>query len=161
MNLTLIFVILVFLCNLIKGCRKGAAKEISTLIALIVTFFVLCLMIMLFTSFKAGEMTNTFYTIILLIILGLVYGVIKMVLKSVKAISELPFLRFFDKVLGMVIGILETVVFVWILFSLCAANFFGPVSMLVMNDIQNSTILTTIYEYNFLHNISGIAEILV
>lgn len=149
MNYTFIVVILIFVLNLIRGFRKGMAKEISNLIALFVSFCVLSLCIMLFSSFKAGETTNTFYSIVLLVVLGIVYGIIKILLKSAKAISKLPFLHFLDKLLGTVVGVLETIIITWIVFSLCVSRFFGPISVLIIEDIKESTFLTALYQYNF------------
>ncbi len=149
MNYTLIIVILLLILNFIHGYRKGMANEISNLIALVVAFFVLSLFIMLFSSFQAGEAANTIYSIILLVILGIVYGLIKILLKSAKAISKLPFLHFIDKMLGALVGVIESVLIIWILFSLCVNRFFGPLSVFVIEDIKESTFLTMIYQYNF------------
>ena len=68
MNLTLIVVLLLTIYMMIKGYRKGFTKELSGLVALIAAFFVLALAIMLFSSFSQGEVTNTVYSVILLVL---------------------------------------------------------------------------------------------
>lgn len=152
MNITLILVIIIFILKIAGGYKRGMAKEVSGLVALAVTFLALSLVIMLFSSFEAGETTNTFYSIILLVFLGIVYGVVKLFLKSARAVSQLPILSFLDHVFGIVIGGLKAVLLIWILFMLCAGNYLGPVTTIMQMDIQESTFLKLIYSYNiFLH----------
>lgn len=148
MNITLILVIIIFILKITGGYKRGMAKEISGLVALVMTLLTLALVIMLFSSFEAGETTNTFYSLLLLVILGIVYGVVKLLLKSARAVSHLPILSFFDHVLGMATGIIKAVLLIWILFMLCAGNYLGPVTSIIRDDIQSSTFLKLIYSYN-------------
>ncbi len=149
MNITLIIIILLFLANFFGGLKRGMAKEISNFIALIVTFLSLALFVMLFSSFQAGEGVNTIYTIILLVILGAVYGAVRFLLKSARAICKLPVIHLIDTLLGAVTGILESIVTTWIFFTLCYFRVLGPLSRIVMMDIEDSVILTYLYHYNF------------
>ena len=149
MNYTLIIVILLILLKLIGGYRKGMAREISNFIALMVAFIMLSLFIMLFSSFQAGETTNVIYSVVLLVLLGLVYGVVKIFLKSAKAVSHLPVLHLFDKLIGGVVGVLEAILIIWIIFLLCSSNYFGPITTIINEDIQESSFLKTLYMYNY------------
>lgn len=149
MNYTLIFVVLLIILNIIGASRRGMAKEISNLLALMVAFFVFSLFIMLFSSFQAGETTNTLYSIILLVILGIVYGLVKVFLKSAKAVSHLPIIHLIDHILGAVVGGLESILIVWIVFSLCHYYYFGPISTIINEDIKQNVFLNTLYQYNF------------
>lgn len=149
MNLTLIVVVLLTIYMMIRGYRKGFTKELSGLVALIASFFVLALAIMLFSSFSEGEVTNTVYSVILLVLFGAVYGVIKLLLRSAKAITTLPFLHFLDQLLGVAAGLGKSVLIVWILFLLCANNYLGTITEYVRADIAGSTILKLLYQYNF------------
>lgn len=149
MNLTLIVVVLLTIYMMIRGYRKGFTKELSGLVALIASFFVLALAIMLFSSFSEGEVTNTVYSVILLVLFGAVYGVIKLLLRSAKAITTLPFLHFLDQLLGVAAGLGKSILIVWILFLLCANNYLGTITEYVRADIAGSTILKLLYQYNF------------
>ncbi|MBS7302628.1 MAG: CvpA family protein [Lachnospiraceae bacterium] len=149
MNLTLIVVLLLTIYMMIKGYRKGFTKELSGLVALIAAFFVLALAIMLFSSFSQGEVTNTVYSVILLVLSGAVYGVIKLLLRSAKAITTLPFLHFLDQLLGVAAGFGKSVLIVWILFLLCANNYLGTITEYIRADIAGSAILKLLYQYNF------------
>lgn len=149
LNITLLCVIVLTLCMMIHGYKRGMTKEISGLVALAAGFFVLALGIMLFSSFSEGEMTNTIYTVILLVLFGVVYGIVKFVLRSAKAVSTLPILHFLDSVMGIVVGFCKAVVIIWIIFLLCANNYLGAVTDYIRSDIVESTILKLLYEYNF------------
>lgn len=147
-NVTLLGVILLTLFMIIRGYKKGMTRQISGLVALLAGLFVLALAIMLSASFSAGEMTNTVYSVILLVLFGAAYGIVKFLLRSVKAVSNLPILHFLDCVLGSVVGVLQTIVIVWIFFVLCYHLPLGGVGAYVQNDIADNTFLKLIYQYN-------------
>ena len=149
MNLTLLGVVILTVWLMIRGYKKGMAKELSGLVALFAAFVVLALVIMLVSSFTAGEMTNIFYTIILLVAFGMAYGIVKFILRSAKAISHLPILHFLDSLCGIVVGMGKAIIIVWIVFLLCANNYLGPVTDYMRQDIEGNTVLKLLYGYNF------------
>lgn len=148
-NVTLLCVVVLALSMMIRGYNQGMMKELTGLAALIAGLGVLALGIMIFSSFLDGEMTNTIYSVILLVLFGAAYGIVKFILRSAKAVSSLPILSFFDSVLGIVVGLCQAVVIIWIVFLLCAHNYLGPVTSYIQRDISDSTILKLLYEYNF------------
>ena len=147
-NVTLLAVVIVMVWMMIRGFKKGMAKELSGLVALFAAFVVLALGIMLVASFTGGEMTNTLYSVILLVLFGLAYGVVKFVLRSARAVSSLPIIKFFDSVLGIGVGLCKAILVVWVVFMLCANNYLGEVSGYVQQDIAENTFLRIIYQYN-------------
>lgn len=149
MNLTLIIVIIMMLYMVVRGYQKGFTRQISGLAALAAAFVMLALGIMLVSSFQNGEVTNTVYSVILLALFGLVYGVIKFLLRSIKLMTNLPILHFLDQVAGIVAGLAKGILIVWIFFLLCENNFLGDITEYVRADISKSTILKLLYQYNF------------
>ena len=147
-NITLIIIVVLSLCLVYLGFEKGMAKQISGFVALTVTLCVMALCIMLFSSFQRGESKNVFFTIILLVILGSIYGVVKLLLKSLRAITHLPGVGFFDRMLGMVIGLGKVLLFVWVFFLLMENGWLSAIEGHVRGDIANSSILTMLYKYN-------------
>lgn len=148
-NITLLCVIVLTLVLIVHGYKKGVTKEISGLVALFAGLFVLAIAIMLFTSLSAGEITNTVYSVILLVLFGAAYGIVKFLLRSAKAVSNLPILHFLDCVMGSVIGVLKSLVIVWIVFLLCEHNLLGEATEYIRSDITENTFLKLLYEYNF------------
>ena len=149
LNITLLAVVVLIVWMMVRGFKKGMAKELSGLVALFAAFVVLALGIMLVSSFSQGEMTNTVYSIIILVLFGLAYGIAKLILRSAKAVSSLPILNFFDSVLGIGVGLCKAVLLIWIFFMLCANNYLGTISEYVQQDITGNTFLKLLYEFNF------------
>lgn len=149
-NITLIIVGIIALFELIKGYRRGMVKEIAGFIALVITLFVGALLIMLISSFQDGETKNTIIAAILLIVIGLVYGIVNLVLKSVKALSKLPVINVADSLLGLILGAGKAIMIVWIAFLVASEGFFPAISTRIIEDVSNSQILTWLYENNFL-----------
>ena len=148
LTVTLLAVVVLTVWMMIRGFKKGMAKELSGLVALFAAFVVLALAIMLVSSFTEGEMTNTLYSVILLILFGLAYGIVKFILRSAKVVSKLPIINFFDSVLGIGVGLCKAVLVIWIFFMLCTNNYLGTISEYVQQDIAGNTFLKYIYQYN-------------
>ena len=149
LNVTLLAVVILMVWMSIRGYKKGMAKELSGLVALFAAFVVLALGLMLVSSFKQGEMTNTLYSVILLVVFGLAYGIVKIILRSAKAVSSLPIIHFLDSVLGIAVGLCKAILVIWVVFMLCANNYLGEVSTYVQQDIAGNTFLKLLYEFNF------------
>lgn len=149
MNVTLLAVVILAVWMMIRGFKKGMAKELSGLVALFAAFVVLALGLMLVASFTEGEMTNTLYSVILLVVFGLAYGIVKFILRSARAVSSLPIIKFFDSVLGIGVGLVKALLIVWIVFMLGANNYLGPVSARIIQDIEGNTFLKLLFEFNF------------
>ncbi len=149
MNVTLLAIVILAVWMMIRGFKKGMAKELSGLVALFAAFVVLALGLMLVASFTEGEMTNTLYSVILLVVFGLAYGIVKFILRSARAVSSLPIIKFFDSVLGIGVGLVKALLIVWIVFMLGANNYLGPVSARIIQDIEGNTFLKLLFEFNF------------
>ena len=149
LNVTLLAVVVLTVWMMIRGFKKGMAKELSGLVALFAAFVVLALAIMLVSSFTEGEMTNTLYSVILLVLFGIAYGIVKFILRSAKVVSKLPIINFFDSVLGIGVGLCKAVLVIWIFFMLCTNNYLGTISEYVQQDIAGNTFLKLLYVFNF------------
>ncbi len=155
MNFTLILVILIIIFAAVHGFKKGIIKEIDGMISLVVTLFVMSLVIMLYTSFRNNKEGNMVFTIILLVLVGVIYSIIRFVLKPAKFIAKLPLFRFLDQLLGFVIGVMEGFLAVWLLYILNESGMFGAFGEMIKADTARSEILSLIYEYNYLVKIAA------
>ena len=155
MNFTIIIVFLIFLLTIVHGFKKGMIKEISGLVSWAVTLFVMSLVIMLYTSFRANESKNMVFTIILLVAVAVVNGVIRLFLKPIKLVVKLPLLKLLDQLLGSVIGIAEGFLIVWLMYVLNESGLFGQFGEMIKADTARSQILSLIYEYNYLIKIAA------
>lgn len=150
MNITLIGFIILMLAMVSRGFKKGMVKEITGLISLAVTLFVVSLIIMLYTSFHAEETENMIVTVIILVAVSLIYSLVKIFLKSAKLLSKLPVIKLLDRFLGLFVGAAKGMIILWIIYILNEGNLFGPLTEQIVKDTMNSDILMKIYEYNYL-----------
>lgn len=148
LNLTLILGLLLLLIGGQAGYKKGMVKGITDVIALIATVFTLCLILMLTTSFKAGETRNTIFTLIIMAILGAVYSIVKFALRSMKRISNLPVIKFVDSLLGIFVGILWVFILYLVIIALGYKGYLGVFSDVVVSDVESSVILSIINKFN-------------
>lgn len=150
MNITLIIVFLIIILGAVHGYKKGMTKELSGMISWAVTLFVMSLMIMLYTSFRSSETENMIITLLLLVMVGIVYSVVRVVLKPAKFIAGLPIFHFLDQLLGLIIGIAEGILIVWLMYILNESGVLGAFGEMIRKDTASSEILSLIYEYNYL-----------
>ena len=152
---TLLIVFSIIVLAMIHGFKKGLTKELSSLISWAVTLFVMTLVIMLYTSFSASESKNMVLTVVMLVITAITYSVIKFIFKPAKIIAKLPLFRFLDQVLGLLIGILEGFILVWLLYVLNESGMLGGFGEMIRADTAKNEILSLIYEYNYLIKIAS------
>ena len=150
MNFTLIIVLLIFVLAMIHGFKKGMMKEISGLISWVVTLFVISLVVMLYTSFRANEGMNMVFTILILLAVAVVNGIIRFFMKPMKLVAKLPILKLLDQLAGILIGMAEGFLIVWLIYVLIESGSFGQIGELIKTDTIQSPILSWIYEYNYL-----------
>lgn len=155
MNITLIIVFAIFILTMVHGYKRGMTKEISGLVSWAVTLFVMSLVIMLYTSFRANEGKNMVVTIIILVAVALVNGIVRLFLKPIKLVAKLPILKFLDQLLGIIIGLAEGFLIVWLMYVLNASGLFGQFGEMIAADTLRSQILSLIYEYNYLARIAA------
>ena len=153
--ITLLIVFFIIILAMIHGFKKGFTKEISSLISWAVTLFVMSLVIMLYTSFSADEGKNMILTIVMLVITAMVYSIVKFVFKPAKIIAKLPLFRILDQLLGLVIGVAEGFVLVWLMYVLNESGMLGGFGDMIRADTAKNEILSLVYEYNYLIKIAN------
>ncbi len=153
-NITLIVVVSVIALMALHGFKRGMTKEISGFISLIVTLIVISLLIMLYRSVIGSHIRNTVYSVLILLAIALVYGIVKMILGSVRLLSKLPVINVLDRLLGIVVGGGEGVLIVWILHIVLQVGILGETANLIYLDIAESRFLSTLCHYNYLSKLA-------
>lgn len=148
LNFTLIIGAILLIVGIQAGFKTGLVKGIAHLIALFATVITLSLIIMLSSSFKAGETRNTIFTLIIMAILGGVYSLVRFCLRSFKSIAKLPILKLADSILGIIVGLLWVVVFYMVILALGMKGYLGSLSEVIINDINSNLFLTIFCKYN-------------
>lgn len=147
-NLLLPALLLLAVWRAWRGYKNGFAEEIYRLISLVAALFVLALLLMAVSSFRADDMKNGIISVILLIITGIVLHLFGIIMKSLKAIAKLPIISFLNSLLGLAAGIAEVIVGAWIMYCVIHAFPTGEFGTQIMIWTQESEWLMKLYEAN-------------
>ena len=150
LNLLLIITAVILLCMVVDCYKKGMVRSLISLISLLITCVVLFLLGNALSSYFDGRFFNVIITLLLLAAIGLVHHLLNVVFFSAKVISKLPIVHSLDKLLGIVVGILETVLIVWTIYAFNIFRDLGTLGQVIVDYTRDSKILTCLYENNYL-----------
>ena len=150
LNLMVIIVLIVMFCSMVDGYKKGMVKSIISFISLIFTCVVVVLLGNALHSYFDGKIFNVIIMVLLLGLIGIVRHLLGVVFFSAKAISKLPIVHWADKLLGIVVGILETVLILWTIYTFIMFMDLGILGQQILDFTQESKILTCLYQNNYL-----------
>lgn len=149
-NLLLIIVLVVMLCAMVDGYKKGMVKEIISFVSLVFSCIVVLLVAGAVHSYHDGKIFNVIIMVVLLCLIGLVRHLLGVIFFSAKAISKLPIVHWLDKLLGIVVGILETILILWTIYTFVMLMDLGMIGQQILDYTENSAILTWLYQHNYL-----------
>lgn len=150
MNILFLIVIIVALYNIVDGYKKGMVKSIISFVSLIVMCLVVAFIANGIQSYFDGELMTTIVMVLLLCILGIAHHLLGVVFFSAKMISKLPIVNWVDKVLGMVVGIFETVLILWTIYTFIMMTGMGMLGQQILIYTQEIPVLTWLYQHNYL-----------
>lgn len=150
LNLLLIIAGIVCVIKMADGYRKGMVREIISLVSLAVLSGVVALIAYGVSSYYDGKFYNTAVIVVLLGLLGVAHHLLRVVFFSAKMVTKLPVVHFGDKLLGVVFGIFEVVVALWILYTCIMMMDTGAIGQLILSYTEESPILLWVYQHNYL-----------
>lgn len=150
MNILLIIVGIILLYNIVDCYKKGMVKSIISFVSLIVLCIVVALIGNGLRSYMDGEILNVVIMVLLLGILGIVHHLLGVVFFPAKLIAKLPIVKSLDKMLGIVVGILETVLILWTIYTFIMMMDMGMIGRQLLEYTKNSPILLWFYQNNYL-----------
>lgn len=150
MNFLLLIVILAAILKAIDGFKKGMVKEIISLVSLAVLCAVAALLAQGVSNYNDGKIFNAVVAVVLLVLLGIVHNLLKIVFFSAKLLSKLPVIHFLDKLLGVVFGVFEVVLLLWMVYTLVMMLELGAVEEVIIAYTRENEALTWLYRKNYL-----------
>lgn len=150
MNLLFIIFLIIMFFNVVNGGKKGMVREIISLVSLIIMSIIVILLGNGISSYLEGEFVNTAIMVLLLCIVGIVHHLLGIVFFSAKVISKLPIVHWVDKLLGIAVGILETVLILWTVYTFIIMLDMGMIGQQILAYTSENSILTWLYENNYL-----------
>lgn len=159
MNWLLIILIILLISRILVGYKRGMVKEVVSFISLIVLCMAAAFIGGALLSYLEKDTVSMVFAIILLLLLGIAHRVINSLLLPAKVLANLPVVKTVDKILGIVIGIAETILIIWTLYTLILTVEMGTVGEQIMVYVQENRLLTLLYQYNYLaHWVSGVLD---
>lgn len=147
-NILWIIVVVSIVIGTITGFKRGFVESTMRLVASLLGIVVLVVLAKGVGNFLKGSYLNVLMALILLAVLRIFHRVGKLILDSCKLVSKLPMVHSLDKIAGMVLGLAEAVVFIWLAFILIGVmNPFG-IQEMVMDQVYESSLLTLLYRTN-------------
>lgn len=111
----LIIIVLIFIWRITAGFKKGMVQEIISLVAMAAAGFCMMLILGVIESYLNKEIGQMIQFVLVLIAVCLAYRLISILFTSFKLISKLPVIKGIDKLLGAVVGFVESGILVGVL----------------------------------------------
>lgn len=150
MNWLLLIAAIVLVWRIAEGLHRGMVKEIISFVSLVVLCLTVALIGTALSKYFEKDIISMIVAIVLLLILCIVHRLLSIVFFSAKLVAKLPVVKTVDKLLGAVIGVLETIVLLWTLFSLIITFGMGMLGQQILQYVMDSKILSIIFNYNYL-----------
>lgn len=150
MNILLIVAGIVLVYNIVDCYKKGMVRSIISFISLIVLCIVVALIGNGLQSYFDGEIMNVVIMFLLLCVVAIAHHMLGVLFFPAKLIAKLPIVNYLDKILGIVVGFLETILILWTVYTLIIMLNTGMMGELLLEYTQESSILLWFYENNYL-----------
>ncbi len=150
MNIMAIIVLIVLIWKISQGYKRGMVKEVISFVSLIVLCAVAALVVKGLQSYMEKKIIGVVIAVLLVCVVGIVHHLLGIVFFSAKMVSKLPVISWVDKLLGMVAGVLETVVILWMLYLIIMKAGLGMFGQQILEYTAENPVLSWIYEYNLL-----------
>lgn len=150
MSILLIIFILLVIWRCIAGFRAGMVREIISIVSLVVLAFAIMLLGSAFQSYTHKELTKLIVAVVLLLILVILHRIVSLILSSIKLISKLPVIHFADRIMGGILGSLEAVVVMWVIYYAVMQWGLGMLGQQILILTKESKLLTWLYGHNYL-----------
>ena len=148
MNWLLIIMAVILIWRVAEGIHRG--MEIISFISLVVLCLVIGLLGTALSKYFEKDILSMIVAILLLLILCVAHRLLSLVLFSAKLISKLPVVHSCDKLLGALMGVLETVLLLWTVYTLIRTFGLGMAGQQLLEYAAQNPVLSFLYKYNYL-----------
>ncbi len=147
-NILWMIVIAFLAVGAVTGYKRGLVEGVMRLVTSLLGIVVLVILAKGIGNFLQGSYVNVLMALILLALIRIFHRVGKLILDSCKLVSKLPVIHSLDKIAGLLLGVAEVIVFIWLVFLFIAVwNPFG-LQTWVMAEVESSVFLSLLYYVN-------------
>lgn len=116
--IALAVIFFVFIWRAVVGFKKGMVQELLSLVAMAVSGVCVVLILGALGNYLNHEIGKMVQIITVLLVVCFVYRLISILFTSLKLVSKLPIVKSVDKLLGIVVGLVEAGLIVALLVQL-------------------------------------------
>ena len=147
-NILWIVVVVSMLIGAIKGFKRGLVESVMRLLTSLLGIVVLVVLAKGIGNFLQKSYVNVLMALILLVILNIFHKIGKLILNSCKLVSRLPVIHSLDKIAGILIGLAEVVVFIWLVFIFVGVMNPLGIQDWIVEQVNESVFLSILYRTN-------------
>lgn len=148
MNILLIILAVLAIWRGGRGMKRGFVDEAGRLLSLVLSLFIISVAILLYTSVKEKDTKNIILSVVIIILTGFVARLLNTLVKSLSTVAHLPVLNLLNALLGIVIGVAEIVVALWIVYVVIVSFETGEFGRQIMVWTNQSEWLRKLYDMN-------------
>lgn len=148
MNILLIIFAVLAIWRGWRGMKRGFVDEAGRLLSLVLSLFIISVAILLYTSIKEKDTKNIILSAVIIILTGFVARLLNTLVKSLSTVAHLPVLNLLNALLGIVIGVAEIVVALWIVYVVIVSFETGEFGRQIMVWTNQSEWLRKLYDMN-------------
>ena len=141
-------VVVSMLIGAIKGFKRGLVESVMRLLTSLLGIVVLVVLAKGIGNFLQKSYVNVLMALILLVILNIFHKIGKLILDSCKLVSRLPVIHSLDKIAGILIGLAEVVVFIWLVFIFVGVMNPLGIQDWIVEQVNESVFLSILYRTN-------------
>lgn len=149
-NLVLVIVIIILATMAVKGYRKGIFEELLSILSLVMGILGLAIAAAVISSYLTGQMSDMLIGIVFLLLLIIGVQIARFLISPLKFIFKMPIINGVNKLAGFVLGGMEGVLCVWLLFFLMDRFNFGGYQSFMQTQINSNPFLTILHENNYI-----------
>lgn len=145
-------VVLIYIWRVFCGSRHGLIDEAGALSDIVIVSFAVVAGIVVIESALEKNLIGFLVSGIILLIILIARKLIRLIFCSLGMIAKLPLLNGLNKFLGMIAGIVEATVVIWVGFAVISCLKIPIKGQLITELIRENVFLNFLYQRNLLYN---------
>lgn len=146
-NILFIIVIIILISGIVFGWKRGLIESTIRIISYIIGTLVFVIIAKGIGNFIQGSYTYVIMAFILLAAIEAIHKFIRFLFNALKLVRAIPIGKLVDKLAGAVLGAIEGVFVVWLLFFILGNIYTGNFTWL-QEQIEDNQFLTILYYYH-------------
>ncbi len=152
MYIVLIIVAAIYIWRIFKGSRNGLIDEVGALADIVIVSVAVVAGIVMIESILGKNLIGFLVAGIILLIILIARKLIRILFCSLGLVAKLPFLNGLNKFLGLLAGIMEATVIIWVGFAVISCLNIPVNGKPLLELITVNRFLDFLYRHNLLYN---------